>query len=134
MALHRIYYPKDSISESKQKEMASGITNLYSTANIPKFLITVVFIPIDKESFFVGGEVEHKMVQIMSLHYYAPLRKREWQNDFKERFEQAIEPFIREKGYQWQVLLMIRMFLIDFISTIFFIRFIWKNPQMMYGH
>ena len=46
--------------------IAEGITNVYKV--LPKFYVVVVFIDVDKDSFYIGGKPNDRFVRINSQH------------------------------------------------------------------
>lgn len=68
MPLHRIYAATGTFSPPEKKAIAQSITNIYNSIPIPAFYTVVVFIDVDEESIFVGGESNARFVRIVSQH------------------------------------------------------------------
>ncbi len=54
MPLWNIYHPQDAFSDADKQAIAERITALYT--DLPKFSVGLVFHPVPKSSFFIGGE------------------------------------------------------------------------------
>ena len=46
--------------------IAEGITTVYKV--LPKFYVVVVFIDVDKDSFYIGGKSNDRFVRIVTQH------------------------------------------------------------------
>jgi phenylpyruvate tautomerase PptA (4-oxalocrotonate tautomerase family) len=103
MPLHRIYHPLSAFSSTDKAALSERITELYVAAGLPAFYVVVLFIPIDKESFFVGGKSTDKFVRIVAQHLARQIPTDEGKKKFVEKYENALAPFIKDKGYDWEV-------------------------------
>ena len=69
---------------------------------LAQFYASVVFHELPKNSFFVGGKATNDFVRIwidQIARATAP-RQRAW---WLERVNTALNPFLRERGYRWEV-------------------------------
>ena len=66
MPLHRFYVPPDLYSAEDKSAIASAITKVYS--QLPAFYVVVLFITVDTESYYVGGERKDNFVRIAVQH------------------------------------------------------------------
>ncbi|CAF1321892.1 unnamed protein product [Rotaria sordida] len=103
MPLHRIFHPLSAFSSSDKKALSERITALYTEKGLPAFYVVVLFIPIESDSFFVGGKSTDKFVRIIVQHLARQLPDEERKKQFSERYENALAPFIKDKGYDWEV-------------------------------
>ncbi|CAF1034672.1 unnamed protein product [Adineta steineri] len=103
MPLHRIYHPLSAFSSSDKQKLSERITALYTDRGLPAFYVVILFTPIESESFFVGGKPTDKFVRIVVQHLARQLPNEEAKKQFSERYENAIAPFIKDKGYDWEV-------------------------------
>jgi phenylpyruvate tautomerase PptA (4-oxalocrotonate tautomerase family) len=109
MPLHRIYHPASAFSSADKAALAEQITGLYTFRGLPAFYVDVLFIPIEKDSFYVGGESKENFIRIVSQHLARQLPNDEAKKQFSERFENVLAPFIKAKGYDWEVNLLISL-------------------------
>jgi phenylpyruvate tautomerase PptA (4-oxalocrotonate tautomerase family) len=103
MSLHRIYHSPDVFSTANKQELAENITDLYRTIGLPEFYVDVIFVPIEKNSFFVGGQSKDEHIRIVIQHFATQLHSNEIRKTFVQQYEKAISPLIEEKGYDWEV-------------------------------
>jgi phenylpyruvate tautomerase PptA (4-oxalocrotonate tautomerase family) len=103
MSLHRIYHPPDAFSAKDKRELAESITALYTAMGLPECYVDVIFVAIEKDSFFVGGEAKNKFIRIVIQHLAIQLQNDQIKKTIIEKYEKAISPFIKEKDYDWEV-------------------------------
>ncbi|KAG7447680.1 uncharacterized protein BT62DRAFT_993322 [Guyanagaster necrorhizus] len=101
MPLHRFYIPVGFYSKEDKTAVVKAVQQCYS--HLPKFYVVVIFIEVDKENFYVGGEATDNFVRIvvhhMATHYHSDERKKE----FNERYNKALGPFIKARGADWEI-------------------------------
>ncbi len=68
MPLHRVYAAKGIFSPEEKKAIAQSITRIYDAIPIPSFYTVVVFVDVERDSIFVGGETNARFVRIVSQH------------------------------------------------------------------
>jgi phenylpyruvate tautomerase PptA (4-oxalocrotonate tautomerase family) len=103
MSLHRIYHPLNAFSAADKQGLAERITALYTAIGLPAFYVNVIFVSTEANSFFVGGQAKDKYIQIVIQHLATQLQNDETKKIIMEKYEKAILPFIKEKGYDWEV-------------------------------
>uniref|UniRef100_A0AC34F012 Tautomerase cis-CaaD-like domain-containing protein n=1 Tax=Panagrolaimus sp. ES5 TaxID=591445 RepID=A0AC34F012_9BILA len=106
MPLHRIYHTPGQFSSEQKKGLADAITKIYTDpkeAGLPAFYVVVIFVPIDEENFFVGGETTKNFVRISIQHIARSFESHEHAKGFLVRYENALAPFIKERGFDWEV-------------------------------
>jgi phenylpyruvate tautomerase PptA (4-oxalocrotonate tautomerase family) len=102
MRLWHIYYPENAYSAEDKCALATRITDLYADVGLPRFYASVVFHELPKNSFFVGGKATNDFVRIWIdriARVTAPERRAWW----LERVNTTLNPFVRERGYRWEV-------------------------------
>jgi hypothetical protein len=95
MPLHRIYHPASAFSSADKAALAEQITGLYTFRGLP--------------AFYVGGKSTDNFIRIVSQHLARQLPNDEAKKQFSERFENVLAPFIKAKGYDWEVNLLISL-------------------------
>jgi phenylpyruvate tautomerase PptA (4-oxalocrotonate tautomerase family) len=115
MSLHRIYHPPDVFSAKDKQELAERITALYTAIGLPEFYVNVIFVPIEKDSLFVGGQPKDKYIRIVIQHLASQLHDKKIKQTIMDKYEKAIGAYIKEKDYEWEVCdAVIVFFLLDF--------------------
>lgn len=103
MSLHRIYHPPNAFSTAEKQGLAERITTLYTELGLPAFYVNVIFVATENESFFIAGQTQDKYVRIVIQHLAVQLQNDETKKIILQKYEKAILPFVKEKGYDWQV-------------------------------
>ncbi|CAF1058696.1 unnamed protein product [Adineta ricciae] len=103
MPLHRIFHPPGAFSVAEKTSLSERITKLYTNRGLPAFYVVILFTPIEKDSFFVGGQSTDKFIRIVVQHLARQLPNDQRKAEFSEKYEEAIAPFIKDKGYDWEV-------------------------------
>jgi phenylpyruvate tautomerase PptA (4-oxalocrotonate tautomerase family) len=91
------YPPEDKQAFSKR------ITDIYSQVPLPKFYVDVVFQEIPEDSFYVGGVPARNFVRIHMDHIARQLTSEAAKTKFLARVESAIAPFIKDRGFDWEL-------------------------------
>ncbi|UJR13203.1 hypothetical protein I4U23_000225 [Adineta vaga] len=103
MPLHRIFHPPSAFSSSDKATISERITTLYTDHGLPAFYVVILFTPVESDSFFVGGKSTDKFIRIVVQHLARQIPNDEEKQKFSEKYENAIAPFIKDKGYDWEV-------------------------------
>jgi phenylpyruvate tautomerase PptA (4-oxalocrotonate tautomerase family) len=99
MPLWKIYHPAGAYSAEDKQALAENITRLYK--NLPRFYVGVVFQDVAAESFYIGGKPSDKFVRIWIDHIARslPADMKGW---WLERCNEAIAPYVKDRGYDWE--------------------------------
>jgi hypothetical protein len=103
MPLHRIYHPPSAFSSTDKAALSECITTLYTSRGLPAFYVVVLFIPIETDSFYVGGKQTNNFIRIISQHLARQFPDNEAKQRFMEKFDDVLAPFIKDKGFDWEV-------------------------------
>ncbi|KAK0243310.1 putative oxalocrotonate tautomerase [Armillaria nabsnona] len=95
MPLHRFYIPVGFYSKEDK-----AVQQCYS--HLPKFYVVVIFIEVDKENFYVGAEATDNFVRVV-VHHMAAHYSDEYKKVFMDKYEKALEPFIKARGADWEI-------------------------------
>ena len=119
MPLHRWFVPPHLYSDDDKAAIAKAITSCYPT--LPPFYVVVLFVDIQENSYFVGGEKNNNFVRIGIEHlarhfseWVEALCLKDWnlliatcsdvaKRVFMNRYEASIEPFTKGRGIDWEV-------------------------------
>ncbi|KAJ7171217.1 putative oxalocrotonate tautomerase [Mycena filopes] len=101
MPLHRFFTPKGLYTREDKAAIAAAVTGVY--AKLPPFYVLVLFINVDPEDFFVGGESTDKFLRIGIEHIARNFSSDESKRTFMERYEKAIAPWTAGRGIDWEV-------------------------------
>jgi len=107
MPLHRVYHPTAAFTDEEKRALSEAITAVYSgpdsRAQLPEFYVVVLFIPVDATSLFVGGRSTDRFVRIHIQHMARHFDGKAQSDSFLSRYEKVLEPYIKEKGFDWEV-------------------------------
>lgn len=100
MPLWKIYHPVDAFSAEEKQQLAERITALYR--RLPKFYVGVVFQAVDSGSFFIGAKPADNFVRIWIDHIARTLPTPELRKWWIGQCDEALAPYIRDKGLDWE--------------------------------
>ncbi len=132
MPLHRIYHQPSAFSSTDKQTLSERITKLYTDVGLPAFYVVVLFIPVEQESFFVGGKPTDNFVRVVIQHLARQIPDEERKRKFSENYENVLAPFIKDKGYDWEVNIQFFFFLL-IIIILSFHRCILKKYHQICG-
>eukprot|EP00877_Chromochloris_zofingiensis_P014135 jgi/Chrzof1/8976/Cz03g31180.t1 len=101
MPLHRIYHAEGVFSSADKKAIAQRVTGVYK--KLPPFYVVVVFIAVDKDSFYIGGEPNDRFVRITTQHLARTNIGKERQAQVVQELEEAFAPYVRDRGLDWEL-------------------------------
>ena len=100
MPLWKIYHPEGAFSLEDKTAISERITGIYR--NLPKFYVGVVFQEVAPDSFFVGGQPAGNFVRIWVDHIARTLPTPEARTWWIGQCDEALAPFIRDRGLDWE--------------------------------
>ena len=103
MPLHRIFHNPTAFTAAEKQALTERITALYTAVGLPPFYVVVLFVPVEKDNFFVGGKTVDNFVRIVVQHLARQIPSKALKKNFSDKYEAALEPFIKAKGYDWEV-------------------------------
>ena len=108
MPLWNIYHTSPIFtSEATRTDFASTITKLYTDGGLPGFYVVVQFIPLPPTNVFVAATARDTKPFVRLVVQHMAVHRHEGPGDFAGRFSdkinEALRPFIREKGYDWEI-------------------------------
>ncbi|KAE9404793.1 hypothetical protein BT96DRAFT_916673 [Gymnopus androsaceus JB14] len=92
MPFHRWYCSPNLYTKEEKQAIATAITGIYSPV-LPAFYVTINFIEVDKDNYFVAGEPTDRFLRIEVQHLARSI----------ETYEKAIEPYTKCKGINWEL-------------------------------
>ncbi|THU80266.1 hypothetical protein K435DRAFT_736340 [Dendrothele bispora CBS 962.96] len=101
MPFHRIYCSSKLYTSEEKQAMAKAILECYK--RVPAFYVVVSFIDIEKDNFFVGGEIRDRFLRITVDHLARIMSSDEEKREWMEKYEKCIEPWTKDKGIDWEV-------------------------------
>lgn len=102
MPLWKIYHPPGAFSPEDKKGIAEALTGVYGRV-MPKFYVGVVFQAVAAEDFYIGGEPHPKFVRIWVDHIARTFRDDAVKVGFLNRITQLLNPFIGDRGFDWEL-------------------------------
>ncbi|KAB8337032.1 hypothetical protein FH972_021336 [Carpinus fangiana] len=111
MPLWRIFYPDTAFTDKAEKKaLSDAITAIYTKIPLPAFYVVVTFVPVPVENIFVGGvnqpgpdKSTFIRIVISNIARRMPEGDTTRKNEFMDRVEKALKPFIADKGWDWEV-------------------------------
>ncbi|KAK0499540.1 putative oxalocrotonate tautomerase [Armillaria luteobubalina] len=100
MPLHRFYTPIGFYSKEDKAAIVKAVQQTYP--HLPKFYVVVIFIEVDKENFYVGAQSTDNFVRVV-VHHMATRYSDEYKKVFMEKYEKALEPFVKARGADWEI-------------------------------
>jgi phenylpyruvate tautomerase PptA (4-oxalocrotonate tautomerase family) len=100
MPLWKIYHPVNAYTSADKQQLAERITNLYRS--LPKFYVGVVFQEVPKDAFYIGGKPVDNFVRIWVDHIARTLPTPEAKVHWLKISNEAIAPFVKDRGYDWE--------------------------------
>ena len=103
MPLWKIYHPVGAYTREDKHALSKRITDIYSAVPLPKFYVVVVFQEVPQDSFYVGGESVRNFVRIHVDHIARQMTSEAQKTKFLALVEGAIAPFIKDRGFEWEL-------------------------------
>jgi phenylpyruvate tautomerase PptA (4-oxalocrotonate tautomerase family) len=103
MPFWKIYVPEKTYTGEEMQQIATAITDGYAAVQMPRFYVVVVFQEVPRTAFYVGGEPRDDTVRIVVDHIAASLDTAEARRAAMYLLEQAIAPFVKDRGLNWEV-------------------------------
>ncbi|SFW21613.1 tautomerase family protein [Nitrosovibrio sp. Nv17] len=103
MPLWKVYHPAEAFTPADKQALAEQVTNIYAQVPIPRFYVVFIFEEIARGSCFVGGQPHDRFIRFKVDHIARTLPGaviREW---WVRAIDEAIAPYVRDKGYDWEV-------------------------------
>ena len=107
MPLYNIFHPVGAYTAEDKEQFAINIVDAYGGL-LPRFYVGVLFHETAKDAFFMGGVGQDKFVRIRADHFArhimgetknGPSTADQWM----EKIGKAIDPFVRDRGYDWEI-------------------------------
>jgi phenylpyruvate tautomerase PptA (4-oxalocrotonate tautomerase family) len=102
MPLWNIYHPVGAYSAEDKAELADRITTI-CYPSLPRFYVGIIFQEIPKESFYMGAVAKDRFVRIRADHFARRLPNQSVQDAWIQKVNDAIAPFVRDRGYDWEI-------------------------------
>ncbi|GBG37413.1 tautomerase family protein [Mycobacterium montefiorense] len=103
MPLWHIYTPVGAYSAEDKKAMSAALMSVYVDAGLPKFYVNVLFHEVAEENFYIGAEPRNNFVRLVAEHIARHLPTTEHRRHAMALFEAQIAPFVRDRGYDWEM-------------------------------
>ena len=100
MPLWKVYHPVGAYTKEDKHALSKRITDVHSS--LPKFYVDIVFQEVPQDSLYVGGEPAPNFVRIHMDDIARQLTSEAAKAKFLARVEDAIAPFVKERGFDWE--------------------------------
>ncbi|KIV79819.1 hypothetical protein PV11_07364 [Exophiala sideris] len=97
MPLWRIFSHPQTFSIGQRKGLAKAVTELYVSLGLPAFYVNVIFIDVDENGTFIGGEQRTNFVRIVveQIARSMPLPDTEEGRQHRKKWMDAINETLR---------------------------------------
>jgi phenylpyruvate tautomerase PptA (4-oxalocrotonate tautomerase family) len=102
MPLWHIYCPEGTYSPEDKRALAARITDLYAEYGLPRFLVSVVFQEVPKDSHLIGGEPADDFVRI-SIDQIARRIPDDASGWWMKRIRETVAPYVTARDLRWEV-------------------------------
>jgi phenylpyruvate tautomerase PptA (4-oxalocrotonate tautomerase family) len=96
-----VYCCQGTYSIDDKHAFAKAITDIYASADLPRFYVCVVFHEVPPDCLFIGGAARNNYVRIVIDHVArtTPPPERELLLKFLNK---SIHPHVRDRGLDWE--------------------------------
>jgi phenylpyruvate tautomerase PptA (4-oxalocrotonate tautomerase family) len=101
MPLWKVYHPENAFSDDDKHAIAERITGLYR--DLPPFYVGVVFEPVPRTSFYIGGKPTNDFVRISVDHIARQINDDGIKQKFLAAIGQLLAPYIADRGLRWEL-------------------------------
>ncbi|KAF8508100.1 putative oxalocrotonate tautomerase [Hysterangium stoloniferum] len=101
MPLHRIYTPPGLLSSEEKATISKELTKYYTQSGLPAFYVIVLFIDVEEDNIFVGGEKRNNFVRIVSQQLARTVPPERYQYNL-DGLEAAWAPIFKPRGIDWE--------------------------------
>jgi phenylpyruvate tautomerase PptA (4-oxalocrotonate tautomerase family) len=101
MPLWKVYHPENAFSDDDKQAIAERITKVYR--DLPPFYVGVVFEPVPKASFYIGGKPTDDFVRISVDHIARQIHDDQIKKMFLAAIGQLLAPYIADRGLRWEL-------------------------------
>ncbi|MCJ1424522.1 hypothetical protein MMC29_002410 [Sticta canariensis] len=106
--LWRIFSHSSNFNTSQKQALAKSITSFYTRGALATFYVDVVFVPVEPNSFYVGGKQAANMVRIAVEHIavHQPKKEDDTQNSRAKmlaKIDELLAPHIAaRRDLKWE--------------------------------
>lgn len=95
-------YTKGALTLEDKKNLAQGMSNIYTTFGLPSFLAHVHFFELEANNIWSGGEPSHSFTTITIYHAAANIRNKTEGENFLKALDDVVRPVLKPKGISWE--------------------------------
>ncbi|KAI6195888.1 Tautomerase-3 domain-containing protein [Aphelenchoides besseyi] len=104
MPFHRFFHTPGTFSQADKDALGKQINDLYVSFGLPPFYVLVLFIPVEKKDFYVGGKQNHEnFVRIGVQHIARQLATYFMVEGFFKKYEAILAPYIKDRGLEYEI-------------------------------
>ncbi|RFU28435.1 hypothetical protein B7463_g7924, partial [Scytalidium lignicola] len=102
MPLWTVFHPLDAFTFDQKAALTADITKIYTDFGLPKFYVGVVYIPIPKESFFIGAKPVDNFIRVKVDHIARTLPTPEIRKWWVETTDAQLKSHIADRGFDFE--------------------------------
>ncbi|KAI1617229.1 putative oxalocrotonate tautomerase [Exophiala viscosa] len=110
MPLWRIFSHPQTFSLDQRKGLAKAVTELYMSLGLPAFYVNVIFIDVDENGTFIGGEQRSNFVRVVVEQIARTMPSpdtedgRQHRTKWMDVINEVLKPFIIDrKELDWEM-------------------------------
>ena len=104
MPFWQIFTPENAYTSEDKEQLSQAITSIYTEyVNLPPFYVVIVFHETPNDTVYVGGTSTNNFVRIVTDHIARQMDTVEQRTLCMEVIEQKLAPFVKERGFDWEV-------------------------------
>ena len=96
------HHTAGAFTADEKKQIAQGMTRIYSSVGLPPFYAHAHFIEFPPDSIFAGGETPRLLATIAIYHVARTFGNKETQDFFMKAFDDVVRPIMKPKGIKWE--------------------------------
>ncbi|KAL7762822.1 hypothetical protein ACKLNR_006180 [Fusarium oxysporum f. sp. zingiberi] len=97
------HHTAGAFSFEEKRQIAQGMTKIYSSVGLPPFYANTQFIEFDPESLFTGGEPAKNTTTVAIYHVARTFATSEIEDFFFKALDDVLRPVMKTKGIKWEL-------------------------------
>jgi phenylpyruvate tautomerase PptA (4-oxalocrotonate tautomerase family) len=102
MPLWNVYHPVGAYSEEEKRDFAERVSSDYEAGGLPRFYVVILFLEVDRGSFYVGGEPVDDVVRVFIDHIARHAEDPARRESVRNRISRLIQALATGKGLRWE--------------------------------
>lgn len=96
------YHTAGSFTAEEKRQIAQGMTKIYTSVGLPAFYCHTHFIGLEPENIYAGGENPPALTTIAIHHVARSLSTNELEDMFFQGLDDVLRPILKPKNMEWE--------------------------------